>query len=123
MDDRTVPKILKYSVVFLDYYGSLDSLLETPDSKWSKIETMAYDGEIDRIFEGFKKDLGREVSEMTKFKPRGVEGIVVYFDPNDKKSLLIVGADNESTSSYIQKLRLRMPTTLIPTRSSSRWRF
>jgi hypothetical protein len=110
---RTLPSFAKYSVV-IEPSGAAREIFQIPNPKWDKKDFLATPKDITRCFDRFQADLSAdrkpEAKGLTKLVPGDMNnGIAVFFDPADLKSLIIVAEGKSFANLYAQRLGLKKP--------------
>lgn len=97
-------RFAKYSVALMPL-GHTEGFSSVPSSEWSKTEVIANEKDITTLFDEFQQEIG-PVAGPTRFTPKNFDGIRVYFDPKDKKSLFIVAETAEIADMYTEHNKL-----------------
>jgi len=103
----------KYSVVFT--YFNRDTLPSEPSPTWKRKDVFVRETDITKIFEGFRMRHGWS-EEMTHFTPVGFPEMVVYYNPGDTNSLLILAEEENELKvhEFVRSLGLKLPPRVVP---------
>jgi hypothetical protein len=105
---KNVPKYAKYSIAVMPIRDT-EQFIEKPNPNWHKRDILVPEKDITRLFTELQQTIGKEVKGPTRFVPAKPRGIVVYFNPNDSKSLYIVVEDEKIGDDYAKENRIPKP--------------
>lgn len=96
-----------YSISVMSLHHT-EGFPDTPNPDWHKQSVLADKKDITKLFKEFQDETGAVISP-TSFIPKDSDGIRVYFNPTDERSLFIVAETKGIADDYAEKLGLRKP--------------
>ncbi len=120
----SIPEFAKYSVAVM-HVTHADNC-DKPDPDWHKSDHLVSKKDMVRVFEGLKKEAGKDIEGMVRFAPQVAQGDVirVFFNPSDINSLYVVADKEEIANVFFESrgLKIPYPGERVVGRYS-RWRF